>query len=531
MKAKRHLAEDYVNGSDELRQFLEHDFRRPPAPDFVRKVAKRIDSALIAEMKSYNESLGADERTIENVEVLHERGTLAIVTGQQPGIFTGPLYTIYKALATVQLSERHSAALMRNVVPIFWVASDDHDFEEIRTVRFVDWRGHIQSLTYTFQDRAPELSAFSIPADGERLGELVQTLDEETTDHEGKEEIVAFLKSTLRREESLADWFGRLLLQLFRGTGLVIFFPHKPCARQLASEVLEAEIRSAGTTTRLINETSSKLAALGYVVQVEKKPNETHFFLYTNGRRRKVLFERNRYYVPDENISFTQREMVDICLREPERFSPNVILRTVVQGKVLPVLDYVAGPGEIAYWAQLRPVFERFGVPMARVYPRPHVVLVSGRCAKLMRKRNIELAKIGAGDCSVLLESGFGQEELSNERALTETAERILAEFDGYAAGMSAIEVSLGASAAKLKRKIGYELAKLNEKAVAARHERIDQLQSEIRELQANLCPLGKPQERVLTIWPYLMESGWALMARLLGDVDIERTDYQPIAI
>ena len=531
MKVRRELAQDYVNGRLELREFLPHDFRRPPEPGFVEEVATGTDSALVDEIRSYNERLGADERAIENVEALRQPDSVAVVTGQQPGILTGPLYTIYKALAAVRLSERHCDTLKRKVVPVFWVASDDHDFEEIRTVRFVDWRGRIRSLSYPFQDATSGLSAFDIPADGELLSQIVRTLDEETSDHEGKQEIVEFLKTVIGKEESLADWFGRSLLKLFRGTGLIVFLPHKRRARELAAEVVAEEIRLPDATTKLIRETSEKLAALHYKPRIEKKANETHFFLYTNGKRRKVIFERNRYYVPDENVSFSPGEMEGICRSEPERFSPNAVLRTVVQAKILPTLDYVGGPGEIGYWAQLGGVFERFVVSMARLYPRPHVVLINRRCAKLIQKHCIDAAQITSGSDAALVDSCSRLERSSHEEALTNTSERIVSEFERYVAQMSAVDDSLGAGAKKLKRKIEYELEKLSEKAVAIQHQRTEQLEGEIAELRATLFPLGKPQERVLNIFPYLMESGLELIPRLLRDVDVERTDYQIVTI
>jgi bacillithiol biosynthesis cysteine-adding enzyme BshC len=531
MKAQLDLAQDYMNGAQELRGFFPHDYRHPPDPAFVEKVAKGADSRLVAEIKSYNEALGADEKALQNIEALRDDDSAAVVTGQQPGIFTGPLYTVYKALAAVRLSERYSATLGRRVVPVFWVAGDDHDFEEIRTVRFVDWRGRVRPLSYAFRNAEPGLSAFDIPADSKLLGELVRTFDEETSDHESKEEIVEFLKASLNEEQSLADWFGRLMLRLFRGTGLIVFLPHRRRGRELAADILAEEIKSPGATTKLIQEASARLASLKYKPQIEKKTNETHFFLCANRKRRKVLFERDRYYVPDENLSFSVSDMEGMCRSEPERFSPNAVLRTVVQGTLLPTLDYVGGPGEIAYWAQLGTVFERFGVPMARLHARPRVVLVNRRCAKLMQKHCIDPAQITSGDDDALVDSCSLIEKSSQEETLKETADRIAAEFERYVAQVSAVDVSLGTGARKLRQKVEYALGKLTEKAAGMQHQQTEQLEDEIEELRANLFPLGKPQERVFNIFPYLMESGWGLIPGLLRYIDIDRTDYQAVTI
>jgi uncharacterized protein YllA (UPF0747 family) len=223
--------------------------------------------------------------------------------------------------------------------------------------------------------------------------------------------------------------------------------------------------------------------------------------------------------------------MEQICESEPERLSPNVVLRPVVQGAVLPTLDYVAGPGEISYWAQLRGVFERFGVPMARVFPRPHVVLVTGRCAKLIERHNVNLQDMVAGGAASIVVGGAGAEESVHELTLAGTSEEIVSQFERYLEEISAVDASLGASARKLKRKIEYELEKLNRKARTAHGRRADQLQEETGELAANLFPDGKAQERVLNIFPYLTESGWTLIERLVQNVEVDVTDYQVLHI
>jgi len=531
MKAPRELASDYAQGTEPLHAFFEHDVRSAPSSDFLEEVARGADAGLIDEIRRYNESLGADERTLENIAALGEPDAAAVVTGQQAGLFTGPLYTVYKALGAIRLSKQYSDSGKRNVVPVFWVASDDHDFEEIRSIAFVDWHGRARTLSYEPSVPVSGQSAFDIRVDKEHATELVQTLDEQTADSDGKPEIVSFLQDSPREGDSFADWFGRLLLRLFRSAGLIVFFPHERRARELAVGAMATEIRSPGVTTRLIDEASKRLAALGYGSQVEKKRNEAHFFLYVNGKRRKVLFERGRYYLPEENSSLAESEMEQLCRTEPGRFSPNVVLRPVIQSAILPTVDYVAGPGEVAYWAQLRAVFDHFGVLMPRVVPRPHAALVTRRCAKLLAKHNLDAADFVAGGEVPSVGGPASSESSSHEHALVETSRQIVSHLERYVSEVQALDPSLGKSAAKLQDKVGYELDKLNKKAHAARKEHAVQVQGETEELLANLFPYGKPQERVLNIFPYLMESGWTVLPRLMQTVGIGRTGYRIVTL
>jgi uncharacterized protein YllA (UPF0747 family) len=202
-----------------------------------------------------------------------------------------------------------------------------------------------------------------------------------------------------------------------------------------------------------------------------------------------------------------------------------------VQSAILPTLDYVAGPGEIGYWAQLRAVFERFGVLMPRVVPRPHVVLVTRRCAKLLGKHEIEIAEFLEGGGERFLERMASTKGSSRKQNLVELSGQIMSQLQQYVDEIEALDASLGKSAGRLKGKIAYELDKLNEKARTARKGRVAQVGQDMDELVANLLPYGKPQERVLNIFPYVMESGWSVLSRLLESVDVDRAGYHVMPV
>jgi len=209
--------------------------------------------------------------------------------------------------------------------------------------------------------------------------------------------------NSLHESESMTTWTARLLARLFRDSELTLFVPSLPRAREIAAEVIRREIESPLESSARANEGGRALEAIGYTAQVVKGEEDCNFFYEHDGYRRKVTFESDRFNIADTPQTFSQAELLVELDEHPERFSPNVILRCVVQQHLFPTASYVAGPGEINYWAQLGSVFEQFQLPMPVVYPRASAVLTNIKTNKLLNK--FELAPSGfAQDPESLIE-------------------------------------------------------------------------------------------------------------------------------
>ena len=507
----RDLTADYLAGIPEVLAFFAcpHGdiFKSPP-------VARAWDHDLAEALTAYQEALGGRASFTGNEAV--------VATGQQPGIFAGPLYTIYKAATAIVLAKEVGERSGIPCTPVFWIAGDDHDFEEARIAHFLTKSNERMALMYAPKHNVEGLPMYRVPLE-DSLHALVDEAARRTRGSEFRAEVAVFLHGSLDASVSLADWTARLILRLFRDTPLAVFSPHVPAARRLAAAVLEREVREPLAGTRLINEAGQRLRGLGYPQQVVKAPNECCFFVEMGGRRRKVVFDDNQFHLPEEQMACRVDDMLALLRSAPERFSPNVALRCIVQQHLFPVAAYVAGPGEAAYWAQFKPLFEHFGQAMPIVYPRARCALTSIKLSKLMRGFGFELGDVARETEDELLQRALrassrapAHEVLQRHRGKVETALRALT------ADLEGVDKTAGDASRKLESRAASELGRLERIILGGDDAHTAAVRKQVARLRIALAPGRKPQERVYTVFSFLFEHGWGLAARLVEELDIE---------
>lgn len=507
----RDLFYEYVADHPDLRVFFcRHAralFEEPPTP-------APWDPALVEELRAYQERLGGP------VEFTGQEA--AVVTGQQPALFIGPLYTVYKAITAIRIAEKMETLHRVPCVPVFWTASDDHDFAEACVAHFLTKTHEPLAIEYRPTQPVEGMPLYRVPLETS-LHAMIDQAAAAAPGSEFKADIAQFLHDSLDVSDSFADWSARCLKRIFHGTRLVVFSPHLSAARAAACPVMEQEIRSPLAGTNLVNETGARLAGLGFTPQIVKGSAECGFFLEMGGKRRKVLFQDARYRIPQEDLTCTVDEMLTFLQTAPERFSPNAALRCVVQQHLFPVAAYIAGPAEAAYWLQLRPLFDHFGLPMPVVYPRAQASLTTMKLKKLLDKLGFRLDDLMAVEPSELVEQAL-------RRAARNPAYDVLASRrDSVEAPIKTLRDDLmvhdrtaGDMAERLVRETAESLDRI-ERALL----RMDKVQAEAIEKQvARLChtlaPWRKPQERVYTIFSFLFQHGWDLVPRLLKTLDVE---------
>lgn len=522
MAQARDLVNDYCNEFPKLRQFFRYNPRdlQTALSELRGTQQRRFDETQLNEIKLYNKRMNCGEETLRNIDKLGENSTVAVVTGQQPGIFTGPLYTIYKTITAIKLARHISETSEMQAVPIFWNASEDHDFQEVRHVEFVNRDTRVISLMYEPQADIERKSIFDIPLEPS-LAFLIDLLEGDTNESEFKPFLVDLLRNSLGRCYSLADWFSNLLQALFNPYGLIILDAHLPPSRQLARPVIGREIKVPVRSSRLINEAGAQLRALGYHQQIERKEDDINFFFYAQGRRNKVRFQQGKFIVERIGLEYDQTEMLDMLAQEPQRFSPSAALRPLVQDHILPTVAYVAGPGEISYFAQMRNVYSFFDLVMPVIYPRSRAVIVEAKAAKILERYGLHVDDVGKSRKELL-------EMITSQRAprpIVQACDRklevIQTLLDELRRDVAEAEPTLVDPIDKLKRKIGYEMDKLHDRLVQAQDTDLDVAGQQVDKLKATLFPEGKEQERVLNIFPFLFAYGIQFIARLEKTLDI----------
>ena len=516
------LLGDYVAASPTLLQ----NYAAPPDAVFEHSLpAQSWAPGLRDALDGYQKHLGAPKTVAE--------GDPVFITGQQPGIFTGPLYTIYKAITALKLAERARESGHPDAVPIYWVGGDDHDFDEIASVHLLNKQHEASLLRLERDPGEADQSIFQI-AVPPALHEMVDLAAAEAPGSEHRESVRDFLHESLEAAGNLSEWHARLMARLFRDTPLVLFTPELTEARVAAIPVFEREIETPGVSTKLLNAGGKRMEEAGYGAQVVKDGASCNFFVERDGRRCRVQYVDGLFLFPDTGERLDGAALRALLHEEPERFTANVALRCIVQQRLFPVRAYVAGPGELAYWGQLRDVFAHFNTPMPVVYPRMRAVLTSLKTNKLMDKLGLKTAELDAPLSEL--------EELVLRATTKDPAMTV------YAEGREALESELtrlleqmmalgksGRGAVDLTRsfqgQMEQALERLERGILRADENRIATVQKQLQRLTTERMPERKPQERFYTVFSWLFAHGWGLVPRLTESLDLAEYGLQEVEL
>jgi bacillithiol biosynthesis cysteine-adding enzyme BshC len=380
----RHVAVDEALGrdvfgygpSDQARQLQE-----------VRQRYQTRREDLIAVLRRFHARLGASAATLHHLDRLAQPHTFVVIGGQQPGLLTGPLYTLYKAMSIVKLAEDLRRQHPYDFVPLFWSATDDHDWAEVNHVYLVDGRGQLQRLEYPRDPRYEGWSVGEIPLDRGAL-QVVDRLTEILADQGFAEDVRALLLETAEVSPTFGEWFARLMLRLFHGQGLIIVDPGLPELKRLAIPLFEQVLEAPLVPSQLANEAGEALEAQGHRRQLHKDPDLCAFFLRENGRREPVRYTREGFRVGSR--AYTKAELKAILHDSPERFSPNALLRPVMSEFLFPTAAFVGGAGELSYFAQTRRIYQHFGVTGPVPYLRLGCTLIEPAIARILDKYQLD---------------------------------------------------------------------------------------------------------------------------------------------
>jgi bacillithiol synthase len=512
------ISRDYIEKAGRAAEFFNGDFRDPAAferqTEAVRGRALRRD-ALAAVLGDQNRRYGCGPRTLARIEQLDGGKAAAIVTGQQVGLFSGPLYTIYKALTAVHLADALSAGGRGTYVPIFWMASDDHDAAEVDHIGLLDRDNAPQNLRCPFPSPEAKIPLSERPVPGE-IAETLQRLDELTPDSEFKAGILARLREDYAPGRPFTEAFGRWMTRLFEASGLVFLDPGDPRLRALGADVFRREIAGNSPSTRRARETSARLAEAGYEPAIHLHEGILNLF-FIDGERRTIESKDDGFLIKETGRAFGRDELAALAERQPALFSPNVLLRPLYQDALLPTVAYIGGPGEIAYFAQMKGVYEDFDLPMPLLVPRRSATIMESKIGRVLDKYGIRLPDLWRD-----AEGTIGR---IAEQQVPETLREGLARASGHfeedleilKAAIAAFEPTLGEAAGQAQGKIRQQLEFLDKKVRQAAKKKDEIAQRQLRKAVDNLCPGGHLQERVFNVAPYLMKYGTSFLERLAG--------------
>jgi bacillithiol biosynthesis cysteine-adding enzyme BshC len=524
------LVDHYFYDYGRVQEFYNGDFRDRAA--FERQT-ERVQSrpiprdALAEVLYEQNERYGCGPQTLGHIEKIVREKAGAVVTGQQVGLFSGPLYTIYKALTAVKLAERLHQRSLGCFVPVFWLASDDHDSAEIDHIALLDKDNRLEEVRCRMP--SPELkipvSNLLLPPE---ISDCLQRLKDLTLDSEFKAEMIDHLSEAYQPGRSYVEAFARWMTRLFKPQGLIFIDPSHVRLRELGSEVFYHEIAEESPSTRQAIAASRALRQAGYGEQVHLHEGLLNIF-YTERERRTIQWKGGAFGIKEAPSSSKKEELLTLAKEKPYLFSPNVLLRPIYQDAILPTVAYVGGPGEIAYFAQMKGVYEEFRLPMPVIYPRKTVTIVERKIGHVLEKYNLQLPDFWRDASRIIGEISQTQVPESIQKASSLIFGHLEQDFESLKREMMAFEPGLKDSADLAQRKMHQQLNFLGKKILQSAKTQNEIAVRQIRKAIDNLYPNQHLQERVFNIVPYLIKYGAALMDKLDQAVDIDEHDHQII--
>ena len=460
---------------------------------------------------------GAPPAAVAAAQQLADPQTVAIVTGQQAGLFGGPSFTLLKAVTALKLAARVTREHRVPCVAVFWIDAEDHDWDEVRTCQVFD-----ESLNLHPVGLPPRKPADHSPIASTRLDDSVlqalQVLDDHLPATEFKPALLDDLRAIYRPGAGMAEAFGAWLERVLGDRGLIVYDASDPAAKPLACDVFTRELTKPGETNRRAAAAGADLIARGYHSQVNAA--DTLALFHIDGGRRPIR-QQDGVFIAGEQ-TFEAPALVAKAAAEPTAFSPNVLLRPVVQDTLFPTVCYVAGPNELAYLGQLRGVYEDFGVPMPIMYPRASATLLDSAALRFLTKYDVPLEALQAQDDSVLNTLLASQIPASVNASLDGAAADVERALTRVIDAMPALDPTLEGAARSTLGRMQHDLQTLRSKTIQAAKKRDETLRRQFTRTRALAFPGGEPQERAVGFVTFLNQYGPALVQRLDEQIPID---------
>ena len=484
-----------------------------PVSDFPNPRENGFDPAL-------GEAIVPSSARESALQRLRQPGASAVTSGQQPGLFTGPLYTIYKALSTAALARLLERQWQRPVVPVFWIAGDDHDFAEASHASWIAADGTVRSAE--LPPRAPDapLTPMYKQPLGREVEGLLDLLSTDLPASEFRDWTLQWLRKHYRPEATLAGSFAGALAELLAPAGVVCLESTHPVTKRAAAGYLIRALGLARDLNRDLEQRAEDLRTSGVDPAVGVDDVATLVMVEGALGRDRLLLDQEGFTTRRSREHFTLEVLGRIAAAEPERLSPNVLLRPVIESALLPTVAYLAGPGELSYLPLTRPIYERMRVPRQAVLPRWSGILVEPRVERVFRKFEIELSDLlePAG----ALESRLVRSQLPEETSgtLGMLRQSLMAGYDALARNAEQIDPTLTRPVQGAKHQALSGLQDIERKLVQHLKRRQETELGQLAKARTLVLPDNQPQERTLTVAPFLARYGPSLISELTESIE-----------
>lgn len=528
------FAPAWLAGNIDACRLLEPGYRDPNRRKSAAIAASdRQCAAEVVAALADNHGFDQTRAQTKHIERLDKGGSAAVVGGQQVGLFTGPLLAIYKAAGVVATARQLELETGIPAVPVFWMQTEDHDFDEIDHCSVVNGEGETECIRLEGGDRFPRLAVGNRLL-GETADQACRSLRTAIANQPGHETTMALVERWYRPEQTLAKAFAGLMNELFGAEGLLVLDPCHPRLLEAASALLKRSFDEADAISGVLEQRANELESSSFKLQVPLRAKTPLCFLHPDGR------EGPRYRIQgdpqsgwrlcgapsaatkDAPATLSKARVQELLAAQPPAASTSALLRPLLQDSWLPTAMTLAGPGEIAYFAQLGPVYEELGLAMPLITPRPSFVVTTPKLREQLAALGLEATDLATPEHSLLEALAQVPDATSLEQEL---GSALAAKLESFADQALALDPQLEGAITKTRDNISFAIGKLvgryRKSFLNARLAAAPELTAQLKLLQATLAPGGTPQERILSFpWAASLEGPEPFCQQVLAAID-----------
>lgn len=524
---------DYLKDPVALRRFYPsavrfHHELQTRVPEVL--ATHRVDRNRVADaLSAMNEHWGAGQQTLDNIKLLRDADCIAVVSGQQAGLFTGPLYTVYKALSAVKLAgclrQRGTKA-----VPVFWIASEDHDFAEVARAEFIGRDCQLKQIDVKTDVHREGQPVGHVVLD-QSIEQVIDQLFELSPNSEFAADMKALVQKCWQPGRGYAEAFATMMTSLLGRHGLVFLNPLDIELKRLAAPLYSAAAQRAPEIATAVEQRSRELEAAGYHAQVLATANSFPLFLHDDSGARHALTRNDdgKYHTKEAKTEYTADELAAMALETPERFSPNVTLRAVVQDYLLPTIAYYGGAAEIAYFAQTAEVYRVLDRPATPILPRSSLTMIERHTGRVLERYGLSLEDFFEGLEPVIkrvVEEHLGA---GTARRFTDAEQNVNGELDRLRDELKAVDPTLATALDTGRKKINYQLEGLRTRFIRAQIARDEAAHRQLQRAFDQLYPNKDLQERHINVTSLLTRHGTYVIEWIFNAINLGSNDHQVV--
>lgn len=507
---------DYWSENADIHSFFEYKYEDQSFIDRANYLQNNTyrSKELAGIIRRFMEKYGIHETTKKHLLEL-EQGASVVVGGQQAGLLTGPLYSVHKAISVILLAKEQREKLNQPVVPMFWIAGEDHDIEEINhTNTIVD--AEVKKRGYSERSKLKTMAS-TTSLSSEAIDQFVKTVFHDFGETEYTEQLVAMVLAHAKKSGTFTDFFTVLMNDLFKNHGLLLLDATYAPFRQYEQRYFKALIENNEKIALQVVDQEEKLAQAGYGMPIGATENNANLFFVKEGERFLLERKNGQFSNALAQVKLTEEQLLHTAEECPEILSNNVVTRPLMQEMAIPVLAFVGGAGELAYWATLKPAFTTLQLQMPIFAPRLNLTLVTRQVQQILEQQQLTVTQVFNGQAEEKMQQFIMSiQDRESQQMIERMNDQLVAQYEvlsGYLQdGNYQLEMLLEKNKAYHERQFDYLQTKISEQ-VLQKH---DVIIRQYKTLHAELFPNGGYQERVYNPYQYINAYGLTLIDDLL---------------